>query len=65
MDSEFIENQDATIDHLQKKILQLKTRQSLAEKYVVEKYKALEDFHEAMEQTASLYYGKGFELWKK
>ena len=31
----------------------------------MEKYKTLEDFHEVVEQTISLYYGKGFELCKK
>ncbi|GFZ16759.1 hypothetical protein Acr_26g0000290 [Actinidia rufa] len=50
---------------LKKEIAELKAREVLAKKSVIEEYKTSDDFQEVVEQAASRYYGEGFNLFKK
>ncbi|GFS30394.1 hypothetical protein Acr_00g0011680 [Actinidia rufa] len=56
------ENRDATMERLKKEVAELKEKSVLTKKSAIEEYKSSDDFHEVVEQSASMYFGEGFEL---
>ncbi|GFY85266.1 hypothetical protein Acr_04g0000040 [Actinidia rufa] len=59
------EDRDATIQKLEEENTELKVKEVLTKKSIIEEYKSSDDFQEAMEQVASRYFGEGFDLCKK
>ena len=43
----------------------MKKNEALAKKSAIEKYKSSDDFQEAIEFTASKYFGEGFNFYKR
>ena len=52
------EDWDVTVARLEKEMAELK-------KKAIEEYKSLDDFQEAVEFTASKYFGEGFDFCKR
>ncbi|GFS37736.1 hypothetical protein Acr_00g0053700 [Actinidia rufa] len=53
------------IEGTEKEVVELKEKELLAKKLVIEEYKSSDDFQEVVEQVASRYFGEGFDLCKK
>ncbi|GFS33578.1 hypothetical protein Acr_00g0029410 [Actinidia rufa] len=49
---------------IEEEVAELKKNKALAKKKVVEEYQASEEFHEAVENASSKYFGKGFDFAK-
>ncbi|GFZ14485.1 hypothetical protein Acr_24g0006750 [Actinidia rufa] len=56
---------DATVERLEKEVAELKKKEALVKKSVIEEYKSLDDFQEAFEFVASRYFGEGFDFCKR
>ncbi|GFZ14455.1 hypothetical protein Acr_24g0006450 [Actinidia rufa] len=50
---------------LEKEVAELKKNEALTKKSAIEEYKSLDDFQEAIEFTASKYFGEGFDFCKR
>ena len=46
-------------------MVELKGKKAIVKTSVIEEFKSSDDFKEAMEKAASLYFSKGFDLCKK
>ncbi|GFS41154.1 hypothetical protein Acr_00g0072690 [Actinidia rufa] len=49
---------------LEEEVAKMKKNEALAKKKAVEKYQALEEFHEAVKNVSSKYFGEGFDFCK-
>ena len=58
------EDRDTNVARLEAKVVELRKEEALAQKKIIEEFKALDDFQEAIELTASRYFGKGFDFCK-
>ncbi|GFS36611.1 hypothetical protein Acr_00g0046960 [Actinidia rufa] len=50
---------------LEEEMTELKKNEALAKKKVVEEYQTSKEFHEAVENSSSEYFGKGFDFCKR
>ncbi|GFS33728.1 hypothetical protein Acr_00g0030250 [Actinidia rufa] len=60
------EDQDATVESLEKGVAELKKKEALAKKSAIEEYKPSDDFQEVVKQAASRYFNEGnqvLRLW--
>ncbi|GFY97721.1 hypothetical protein Acr_12g0002620 [Actinidia rufa] len=55
----------AALERHKKEMAKLKRKEALAKTSMIEEFKSLYDFKEAVEGAASTYFGKGFDLCKK
>ncbi|GFZ14574.1 hypothetical protein Acr_24g0007640 [Actinidia rufa] len=59
------EDRDATLERFEKEVAELKKKEALIKKLVIEKYKSLDDFYEAVEFVAFRYFGESFDFYKR
>ena len=59
------EDCDAALERHKKEVAKMKRKEALAKTSTIKEFKFSNDYKEAMEKVASLYFGEGFDLCKK